>query len=197
MSHRQCMKNLFSGRSLSISNTLLMLQLLMRVKAIGAGAHHMKCVWDGTPNTCIVKVHSTVVFLGDSTMSHLAKQYRMQHTTRHHRCSKSASRCNLDEYLGIQKSIWIHPPSMCGPVAYGLGHPWCTDCSGCNAFLCGNTTHSVEYVPIEFACDVSMQSDIHTTTQSVISHYLRQRQTKQSCIVNVGLHDEMLRDANK
>lgn len=150
------------------------------------------CAWDGTAETCHTRVHDSVVFLGDSTMSRLAKAYKARHRLGA-RCTRTAGRCNLAEYLNITKGPWVAPPPTCGPTLFGLTHPWCSDCSGCNAFLCGNATRTVEYLPVEYACDVEMQTATHVTTQAVVAHYLQHRRVPLlTCVANAGIHDERL-----
>jgi hypothetical protein len=151
------------------------------------------CLWDGTLETCAVHVQHDVVFLGDSTMSRLALAF--QGKTRrmlNENCPKHATRCDFAQYLSVSKGKWTKPPPTCGPTDYGLQNPWCTDCSGCNAFLCENETHSVEYLPVEFACDVEIQTARHVTTQSVVANYLRLARKRLTCVVNAGIHDEIL-----
>ncbi|VDI31093.1 Hypothetical predicted protein [Mytilus galloprovincialis] len=105
---------------------------------------------------------------------------------------KKAGRCNLISYLGQQKlSNWTKPSSIEGPVWYGLTHPFCTDCSGCNSalFHCGET--KIEYISVEYARDVEIQSTIGNTTQEAVSLYLNSSFTNV-CVVNSGLHDMVL-----
>ena len=40
-----------------------------------------------------------------------------------------------------------------------------------------------------------MQTATHVTTQAVVAHYLRHQRAPLTCVVNVGIHDETLVDA--
>ncbi|CAG2217231.1 unnamed protein product [Mytilus edulis] len=105
---------------------------------------------------------------------------------------KQAGRCNLISYLGQQKrSNWTKPSSTEGPVGYGLTHPFCTDCSGCNSalFNCGEI--KTEYISVEYARDVEIQSTIGNTTQEAVSLYFNSNFTNV-CVVNSGFHDMVL-----
>ncbi|CAG2217690.1 unnamed protein product [Mytilus edulis] len=111
---------------------------------------------------------------------------------------KQAGRCNLISYMGQQRrSNWTKPSSTEGPVGYGLTHPFCTDCSGCNSalFNCGEI--KIEYISVEYARDVEIQSTIGNTTQEAILHMkqfvvtlIQTLQMYESLIS--GLHDMVL-----
>ena len=88
--------------------------------------------------------------------------------------TKQSGRCDLVEYLGTpfaRSSAWLKPATFVatvgyvGPVAFGLAHPWCSDCSGCNALQMSSDQEigmcrvkQVEYLPLEFALDVAQQT---------------------------------------
>jgi len=45
-------------------------------------------------------------------------------------------RCNLTEQFGLPRpEQWIKPEQFEGPKLYGLDHPFCQDCSGCDTVL--------------------------------------------------------------
>ena len=142
-----------------------------------------------------------VVFLGDSNMKRLVTRYiAMQKFS----CQQNLNRCDYDQYfLSLQNtnrrnSSWIKPRyGIEGPVFYGLAHPGCSDCSGCNSIECtslqSTSKTKLSYIPIEFARDVMLQSTQHNfnSTQEVISEYLKHRPAKW-CVVNSGLHDMLI-----
>jgi hypothetical protein len=109
---------------------------------------------------------------------------------------------------------WIPPdPSKGeGPVSYGLENPYCMDCKKCwNVLLeeassssvlppppsvaSGNDSgpsweqrRGIEYLVVEYARDVSIQTSITNTTQETASYYLS-LQRPDVCVVSVGLWD--------
>ena len=104
---------------------------------------------------------------------------------------------------------------MEGPTGYGLEHPHCSDCSGCNAdFLeCEikepivNWQQVVDardsirfggYFNVEFCRDVELQTPLFHTTQENVAFYLSNAFNSQSnlkiwqkpiCIVSSASHD--------
>lgn len=88
----------------------------------------------------------------------------------------------------------MHPGPSEGPVSYGLRMlgSQCRDCNICEAklFECKDGLHSmkVEFIAVEFARDVSLQSSLYRTTQENVGHYLSQ-QNVSHVIFNTGLHD--------
>ena len=120
----------------------------------------------------------------------------------------TTARCNWLQSFGIKPSkMWQKPnPKKEGPVAYGLNNPWCTDCSGCNSYVVfpiGKTlrqtilgTHllAMDYIAVEFARDVEMQSVLGNTTQETLSRYLQlQHKSYSICVLNMGIHDQEIR----
>lgn len=112
---------------------------------------------------------------------------------------KRASRCNVIEYMNLQRAdAWLAPNSTIeGPALFGLANPWCNDCSGCDTQMwkCGaNRQHVFEYVSMEFYNDVEIQTRrSRTTQQAIFTEYLAQDgQTDLVLIVSVGLHDIIL-----
>ncbi|CAG2193881.1 unnamed protein product [Mytilus edulis] len=136
------------------------------------------------------KIYKSVVFLGDSSMQQLFKAILRK--KKQCKVRKRADRCNLISYLGQRKrSNWTKPSSTEGPVFYGLKHPFCTDCSGCSSALfdCGEI--KIEYITVEYARDVEIQSTIGNTTQEAVSLYLNSN-LPNVCVVNSGIHDMVL-----
>lgn len=148
-------------------------------------------------------------FFGDSTVGHLTGIGTLH--TRLNRANmtqcqcqrKSSPRCNMYQTFGFEKAeTWI-PPNLTkeGPGIYGLGHPQCQDCSGCNSQLveckalpCNAST--MTYFSIEFARDVEIQTTLARTSQETVSLYLEQTQHSLqhpfTCVVSSGLHDMAL-----
>ncbi|XP_063437667.1 uncharacterized protein LOC134718823 isoform X1 [Mytilus trossulus] len=133
------------------------------------------------------KTYKSVVYLGDSCMHRLF--LAILGKKRPCKVHKQAGRCNLISYLGQQKlSNWTKPSSIEGPVWFGLTHPFCTDCSGCNSALFHCRETKIEYISVAYARDVAIQSTIGNTTQEAVSLYLNSSLTNV-CVVNSGMHD--------
>ena len=131
----------------------------------------------------------SIVFFGDSTMGMLVGQFSKPMK----RMNKSwPTRCSTVEILGFSRAPdWLPPSSSSklwpvGPAANGLQNPWCHDCSGCDylSFESESPTNnsstlmgslqltSAEYIPMEFALDVTLQTTAGRTTQETIYAYL-------------------------
>jgi len=91
-----------------------------------------------------------------------------------------------------------------GPVAHGLQNLGsdCRDCAGCEAkfFDCEDglsyeNRMKIEYIAVEFARDVSLQSSLYRTTPVNVGHSLS-KQNVSHVIFNTGLHDTALEDAS-
>jgi hypothetical protein len=115
---------------------------------------------------------------------------------------KVGSRCGEgSDWMGLEPAAGLAAPdSSSGPTAFGLGNPGCRDCSGCEALLheCKDdefaASATLEYIAIEFARDVSIQSSAYATTQeSVVLGYLA-RDPPDYIVFNCGLHDTSLPD---
>ena len=145
-----------------------------------------------------------LVFLGDSQMYHLTRSFSkiMGNCT----LIKSGSRCGeTNGYLGIEAlssdGEFVHPGQSEGPVAHGLQNlgSGCRDCAGCDAMLfkCRDGSHEmmIEYIAIEFARDVSLQSSLYKTTQENVGYYLSKHNVSH-IVYNTGLHDTSLEDAS-
>jgi hypothetical protein len=160
-----------------------------------------------------MKHASSWVFLGGPDMSTLADyvsrkwpyqevdDVSIEVTTRRNPCQ------NLLYYgLPPPRHSW-QPPNISlgeGPTGYGLQHPYCADCRNCWNVLVdasfndpGNASvksvaqshqRYVEYLVVEYARDVSIQTSITNYTQDTVSYYLRLKQPLV-CVVSVGLFD--------
>lgn len=126
------------------------------------------------------------------------------------------SPCQNLLYYGLPPRTdgWIPPdPSKGeGPVSFGLDNPYCTDCKKCwNVLLeeenpssssllpippsagtdSGSTSvrrRGIEYLVVEYARDVSIQTLVTKTTQETAAYYL-DLQRPDVCVVSVGLWD--------
>ena len=140
--------------------------------------------------------HKTV-FLGDSTMLRLFEAIRRQlveaqdiDTTLSNNFCISHDNCLLNEYLNVSKDIaWKQPDRYIEGPTGNVNHPgeikpWCSDCVSCKAKKCGH----LEYLPVEFARDVTIQTPRYATTQQLVGTYLTIAPVGL-CIVNAGLHD--------
>ena len=142
-----------------------------------------------------------ILFLGDSTMSYLWKEaHKIEHRYPLPSKNIASSRCDWLQSFGIKPSkVWRMPNrTREGPVAYGLDHHWCTDCSGCNTFMAVPKSNEdnkllMDYIAVEFARDVEMQSVYGNTTQETLSRYLQLEGKLYSlCVINSGVHDMVI-----
>jgi len=131
-------------------------------------------------------------FIGSSTMWRTFGQIRRVHGVdrRWHGHRGTSGRCDLHKFFNVKPAAnWSLPDiGKEGPHLFGKDHPGCTDCSGCNAWRSGETSPSVEYIPIEFARDVEIQTQSTRTTQETVSRYLAHR-PRDICVVSAGIHD--------
>ena len=107
-------------------------------------------------------------------------------------------RCQVNDIFWLPfrtNRTWISPkPNVEGPLLYGLEHPYCQDCQGCETGMVecrasssiptqqqdnntAITNHNMDlhyggFLGVEFARDVEMQSDARPTTQENIAYYL-------------------------
>ena len=154
------------------------------------------------------KDEQQVLFMGDSTMFRLWREARAFQNGEP-LLSKiiTTGRCNWLRSFGIKPSkVWRKPnPKKEGPALYGLENPWCTDCSGCSSYvvfpkgkklkqkILGTHFLTMDYIAVEFARDVEMQSVYGNTTQETLSRYLQlQFKTYSVCVLNEGIHDQRL-----
>lgn len=84
-------------------------------------------------------------------------------------------------------------PKSYGPLAYGVEHRGCQDCSGCGAvkWLCNDSNLLLEFIGIEYAMDVEYPTaKFQTTQESIVEGYLKQRYNNNSFVYfNTGIHD--------
>lgn len=74
-----------------------------------------------------------------------------------------------------------------GPVGFGLEHPFCNDCSGCNSFIVKSQDgkHVLEYISMEFAKDREFDG---IDSQSIVLNYL-DKVRPDLVVINPALHD--------
>ena len=185
---------------------------------------HVKCDWNPIVTDGIVSKNTTdtectqmmvsivkdvglqgVLFLGDSTIARFWREAReLQHRNPVSAKIITTSRCNWLQSFGIKPStVWKEPNrTREGPVLYGSEHHWCTDCSGCNSFVVipkrkEESFFLMDYIAVEFARDVEMQSINGNTTQETLSKYLKQQGKLYSlCVMNSGFHDQKIKELN-
>ena len=144
-----------------------------------------------------------VAILGDSQMNQVA--IRLSKILGNCTRTRLGSRCGeTRSYLGlsdIPSGEYTHPGPSEGPVIHGLQNlgSGCRDCKGCDAklFVCRDGIHhtTIEYIAVEFARDVSLQSSAYSTTQENVGLYLS-KQNVSYVVYNTGLHDTALKDAS-
>jgi hypothetical protein len=170
------------------------------------------CSWNADLQDCYQKLEqemkhtSSWVFLGGPDMSTLAdyvsRKWPYQNATVN--VSTRRNPCQNLLYYGLPppRHSWQPPNASLGegPTGYGLEHPYCADCRNCwNVLLDASVNDTVnnvatpnrryvEYLVVEYARDVSVQTSITNTTQDTVSYYLRLKQP-QVCVVSVGLYD--------
>lgn len=143
------------------------------------------CLWLILPE--VVSIHA--LFVGDSTMINIAR-----FVGAFLGCSQAqeSPRCNTTAYYGLEHVNRRWPPGACeGPVYYGLTQRQaCMDCSGCASirFHC-NSTDELEFIGIEFAKDLEVQTALYETTQENIFHSYLQHRQLDFIFINTGLHD--------
>ena len=149
-----------------------------------------------THPTSVFQKVNRVLFAGDSTMKRLFNHKMVPECS--HSWVISTDRCNFLERIQFQRARnWTKPNFSEGPTGFGLQHPFCTDCDGCNGYIAMNATSNSDcvvynYIPLEFARDVEMQSIYASTTQENVALFLRTNPLvgkNDVCIMNAGLHD--------
>jgi hypothetical protein len=175
------------------------------------GTSPLRIVMLGDSTMARLAQHTKDIFLPGLSCPNVAGRSRS--AAEHARIAHvSTSRCDRMEYLGVPRpDTWTPPPRadelivdhqpwtsnlecgncLAGPTVYGFRHEFCTDCLGCHAFWCRRGNRSVEYLPVEYAKDTSLQTKDDPTTQLVVAGYLR-RYPADLCVVNAGIHDTKL-----
>lgn len=147
-----------------------------------------------------------IVLLGDSMMARTAgplvgKLEKALGDIGTCRKTKSGDRCGeATGILGLQAPQWkCENNTQCnghlaasegeGPLLYGSEHPGCRDCGGCDAafFHCGDLR--VDFIAVEWARDVELQTLKYTTTQQVVAVEHFSTDPPDMVVFNTGVHD--------
>ena len=152
----------------------------------------------------------SVIFIGDSAMAHIWLEVpkvcnKLWQVTRTQvrQPGVLGFGCGLPEYLGMEPApVWVSPApkSSVGPNYYGLDHPFCHDCVGCEAERgqCaiadtsedGAMHFDLEYIGVEFTTDVEMPTtEANTTFGSVAIYIKKQREYFDAIFINSCAHD--------
>jgi hypothetical protein len=157
------------------------------------------CEWNSTLRSCremlmrYVYKQPSWVFLGDTGMAKVAdyKNGRLIPIMTSYRNS-----CRNLAYYGLPppNQGWIAPNATLGegPIERGFSSPYCTDCQRCWNVLMEVPTSSennyMEYLVVEYSRDVSLPTQVSTTTQETAAYYLG-RKSPAVCIASAGLND--------
>jgi hypothetical protein len=77
-----------------------------------------------------------------------------------------------------------------GPRANGLENHGCTDCLGCMRGAYGNAQWTIEYLSMEYARDVEVQTaQFRTTQENVVQYLKRDGRVITDIVFNHGIHD--------
>ena len=163
------------------------------------------CKYDSkNPAVCTLPPADDILYMGDSTMSHLFSQSKPAFRGKSV-CKELVpfAKCNIAKYLGftqVDESDWVRPGPTVGPACnVQKCHPGCSECTSCAPakYVCSNN-RSMEYIPIEFARDVEVQSTNGkmSSTQEHVGRYLMDH-PKDLCVVSTGLHDAALTDQER
>ncbi len=145
-----------------------------------------------------------IVLLGDSMMARTVEAVAellghalgqpCQLTREGDRCGEATG------VLGLQAPEWsssngnghIEPGPGEGPAVFGLGHPGCRDCSGCTAHFYSCGTFRLDFITVEWARDVELQSRRYNTTQEVVVKEHFGLDPPSLVVFNTGVHDLQL-----
>lgn len=139
-------------------------------------------------------------FFGDSNMAtllvHLKSLYPHSVSIKRNE-SRTKDKCALMKYFGMKAaSPWVPPNEnlLQGPVGYGKHNPFCSDMMGWSPNMIGNEERTLEFLNIEFAQDVEVQTPTTSTTQETAALYLRNDNKEDHvCVVNAGTHDHEIK----
>jgi len=154
----------------------------------------MEYTWQDSDNP----KHYEIVLIGDSTMAHMVVHLEDFACSGGLTLLRKGERCTTMEFMGIERSpVWNKPTRRQGPLDWAKDHPFCQDCEGCEArqIRCnmhdanGHTrTANVEYIGIEFAQDVELQSVESNTSQGVVGEYLCRKEHPATVLITDGAH---------
>mmetsp|Transcript_7795 Transcript_7795/g.11881 ORF Transcript_7795/g.11881 Transcript_7795/m.11881 type:complete len:368 (+) Transcript_7795:87-1190(+) len=137
-------------------------------------------------------------FFGDSQMATMVLMLSTHHYPYEVTIKKGEAiptgRCELGKYFNMRMSdVWRQPDEkrLQGPVVYGKDNPFCSDMNGWGPYKIGDGKRSLEFLNVEFAQDVEIQTATTTTTQEAAALYLKNDNKEDHvCVVNAGLHDQ-------
>jgi len=118
-------------------------------------------------------------FFGDSQMATTFKMFLKQYPFEisvQRGAIRTKDRGMLMKYLNVEmKDVWIKPDAKLfqGPVHYGLGNPFSSDMNGWGPMMVGDGKRSIEFLNVEFAQDVELQTPTTSTTQETAALYLK------------------------
>lgn len=163
------------------------------------------CTFSNT-SSCRLPPANSIVFMGDSTMWKLSQSSGSAVDFGAGPCTITPwlGTCSFAKYMGftaVNETDWVYPSdNTLGPNIKMAVHPGCTGCSGCPPSLrqCSDPSKLLEYLPVEYARDVEVQTTngtkVHmSTTQAHVGRYLTDH-PRDLCVVNSGLHDAALKD---
>lgn len=158
------------------------------------------CNWDTSLAGCYEMLEPTLnqqpswVFLGDDGMANIPYYLSTKWPFGNVNITSRRNPCqNLLYYrLPPPDNGWTAPDPLKGegPVGRGKERPYCMDSNSWNVKLRGDTNvdRYVEFLTVEFARDVSLQTLVTETTQKTIAYYLS-REPPAVCIATAGLND--------
>lgn len=136
-------------------------------------------------------INHSVTFIGDSITKRFFNTYVQRRNSDGTQIHKG-SRCNTGQLL-FPRQDFIYNISKrvdAGPIAYGLDHPGCMDCSSCGAQKIKFGDSYLEYIGMEFAKDYTTGNGTFTS-QDMITRYLSKNEP-DVIYYSVGTHDWLL-----
>ena len=146
-----------------------------------------------------------MIILGDSNFVFVMKEFvakfqtisRVQKVAQYGGC-QSFRHFNMD--INPADVVWRSGKEqgiIAGPYSSGLRTPFCSDCTSCSSEIYDlthkvtNTTLRLEYFPLLFSKDVTVQSRKYKTTQEHLVAYLKASGygPLDYIVFNVGLHE--------
>ena len=167
--------------------------------------HQNFCRYNTTLEECyrllmpILHEQPSWVFLGDYNMQQLSYFISMKWPFTDLTITSRRNPCQNMNYYRLPPPIhgWVPPNPLKGegPIGYGKDHPYCMDCMDCWNVLMTNgppinndTAQYVEYLVVEYTRDVSLPTEVSTTTQETAAYYL-QSKSPAVCVATAGLND--------
>ena len=137
------------------------------------------------------------VYLGDAGMANIPFFLSLQWPFGNLTMNTRRNPCQNLIYMGLPppEDGWKQPnPELGeGPIGIGKDRPFCMDCTNCwNVKIDSSPSNGffVEYLVVEYARDVSLQSRVTRTTQETTVFYLGRKNIAPSvCVASAGLND--------